>query len=357
MKKITYLFVLLATSASAQITYEFADYATAGEIFSVQTASGFAGMNFAASGENQNWNFSGMSSGDTAEETSWLDPNDAGYKLSWCFTNGYFFNCSSQFNDNFNLAAPISDGMQLQDYGISNLVSHSRANDSGLEARMIGLTANISGIDLPMAVEYQSPDVVYHFPITYNDSYVTNGLFDLDMTNLGLPFHYTSEIQRTNNVQGWGSLTTPARTFPDVLKIKSVIERTDTVEYQGITLPIPTTTVSYQWFAKEFGMPVLQADGMELFGFFIPLTVKYLDVPALGVSHQEYNPNVALYPNPTSGMLQLAGDEINVKEVAVYNSLGALIAKRLDLSGQASGVYFIRITTDQGAFVRKAVKM
>lgn len=355
MKKITYLFILFAFSATAQITYESGDYATAGELFTMNTASGFAGMNFAAAGSNHNWNFSGMSSASQAE-SGWQNPNDAGYKLAWCFTNGYFFNCNSQFNSNFTLAAPLSDGMQLQNYGISNLVAHSNVSASGLETRMIGLTASISGIDLPMTAGYQTPDVIYHFPITFNDSYVTNGLFDLDLVNLGLPFHYTSETQRTNTVEGWGSLITPSGTFPNVLKVKSVIVKTDTVEYQGITIPIPTTTISYQWFDKDFGTPVLQADGMELFGFFIPLGVKYMELPALGTHQVEYNPNVQLYPNPTTGMLQLTENNLHINEVSVYNAIGMLVAKSLDITGQASGMYFIRINTDEGSFVRKVIK-
>jgi len=33
-----------------------------------------------------------------------------------------------------------------------------------------------------------------------------------------------------------------------------------------------------------------------------------------------------------------------------------LVNDKMDISGQASGIYFVKITTDEGSFVRKVVK-
>ena len=277
MKKITFLSaILLAFTANAQVTYTSGNFASAGEEFNVSKASGFAGMNFAATGANQNWNFAALQA-DSQATAGWQNPNGAGYKLSWCLSHFYIFTCNSQFNNNFTHSALMTDGFELMDYGVANIVEHSRANAAGFENRMRGLTATISGISIPMTVEYDDPDELYRFPMVYNDSYTSTGHLNLDLNNLGMPFSYTLATERTNIVQGWGSLTTPMGTFANVLKLKTKLEKTETYSYNGITIPIPSTTVSYQWFSPDYGIPVLQADGFEVFGIFIPLNVSYID--------------------------------------------------------------------------------
>lgn len=276
MKKITLLSVLFFSfSAMAQITYTAADFATADEEFTVSTANAsFA--NFAATGANHNWNFANLTAQSQAT-TGWNDPNDAGYKLSWCLSHFYIFTCNSQFNNNFKLASPVMDDIEFGDYTISNIVEHTDVDATGLINRMRGMTTEIAGIPLPLTIDYDDPDEIYNFPMNYGDAYTNTGHFEIDLSNMGMDFSYSLSTTRTNTVQGWGSLTTPMGTFPDVLKIKCVTQRTDEIMVAGITIPIPMTTVSYQWFSKDYGIPVLQADGFELFNIFIPTTVKYLD--------------------------------------------------------------------------------
>ncbi len=518
MRKITLLAALMfGAAAHAQITYESSDFAVADEEFTMTKASGFIGMNFAATGPNHNWNYSGLDA-DSQSIFSWQDPNDAGYKFSWCLTNFYIFNCNSQFNNNFTLSKAVMDDIEFMDYALTNVVEHSRVNSNEFAHRMRGMTATIQGISVPATIEYDDPDEVYHFPMVYNDSYVTTGNFSLDLTNLGVPFSYALETERTNTVEGWGSLTTPYGTFPNVLKIKSVLNKTETLAYEGFDLPIETTTISYQWFDKEYGVPVLQADGFLVFGFFVPLTVTYLDGPQClepaadfittisdynpeqqsgmvaftntsenydsahwdfgdgnsatgfnlshaydcpgtytvtltignsicqpdamisksvdvtigdpqnaltngvtvgeselvadrivegttyqwvdcdngnaiidGATSQTFVPTasgnyacmlstngcegmsecksftllgnsvndldfVRIYPNPTTGQLYLTGNPLTNMKVSVYNSLGMLVSDRLDISAQASGVYFVKVTANEGSFVRKVVK-
>lgn len=279
MKKITFLSVVLLTfTMNAQVTYNSGDFAAAGEEFTVSKATSFAGVNFATTGANHNWNYSNLQAG-SQSNTGYQNPNGSGYKLSWCLSHFYIFNCNSQFNNNFTHSTLVSDGIALMDYGVANIVEHARANATTFENRMRGLTATVSGISVPMTVEYDNPDEIYHFPMTYNDSYTTTGHLNMDLNNLGVPFSYTLATQRTNTVQGWGSITTPMGTFPNVLKLKTVLQKTETYVYNGISIPIPTTTVSYQWFSPDYGIPVLQADGLEIFNIFIPTSVTYIDQP------------------------------------------------------------------------------
>ena len=312
-------------------------------------------------------------------------------------------------------------------------------------------------------------------------------------------------------------MTTPHGTYASVLKLKTVLQKTETITIEGIEIPITTTTISYQWFDKNFGIPVLQADGMQIFGFFVPISVSYLDgeqclppaatfanssanynpetqsasvafsnssinydavewnfgdggtstvnepshvfncpgphvvtltvlnstcqppqsntttqtivitdtlnaltsevtlagntltatrnvpgttyqwidcdngnLPIVGATSQSFtadtsgnyacvmNTNgceatsdcivvsvldtaqfstseVQVYPNPTSGKLQLSGNP-TITNVSIYNALGMLVSNNLDLTNQASGVYFVKITTEKGVMTRKVIK-
>ncbi|RZJ30585.1 MAG: T9SS type A sorting domain-containing protein [Flavobacterium sp.] len=518
MKKITLLLTtFFSFSAFAQITFTSNDFATAGEEFTVSTANASM-LNFASTGANYNWDYSSLTAASQAT-TGWANPNNAGYKLSWCLSHFYLFTCNSQFNSNFKLASPVMNDINIGNYTISNIVEHTNVTPSGVANKMRGMTTEISGIPLPLTIDYDDPDELYNLPMVYNDSYTNTGHFALDLSNMGVDFTYALSTTRTNTVQGWGSLTTPMGTFPNVLKIKCVTQRTDAVTVAGITIPIPTTTISYQWFSKDHGIPVLQADGIELFNFFIPTTVKYLDeqqcltaasdfsyiptadfneetmmgtmaftnlsenynsvswdfgdgttgstevnpthfykcpgtysvtltvnnsvcapnststvvhpvvvtdtqnvmttgvtvnetsltadrdatgttyqwvdcnnanAPIEGATGQTFSPtasgsyacmldtggctgmsecktfnllgngqfnmnNVQLYPNPTTGLLHLSGN-LNVKSVEVYNMLGMKVAKSLDISPLASGMYLVKVDTDAGMLVRKIMK-
>lgn len=279
MRRITLLAALMMGAvAGAQVTYEWTDFAAANEEFTMTKASGFLVMNFAQTGANHNWNYSGLNA-DSQTVASWQNPNNSGYKLAWCLTHLYILNCNSQFNNNFTHSKAVMDDLEFMDYALTNVVEHSRANSSSFAHRMRGLTATVQGISLPATIDYDDPDEVYHFPMVYGESYTTTGHFMLDLNALTVPFSYELTTERTNTVEGWGSLTTPYGTFPNVLKLKTVLQKTETFSYQGINIPIPTTTVSYQWFDKNYGMPVLQADGFSLFGVFVPISVTYLDGP------------------------------------------------------------------------------
>lgn len=519
MKKITFLSTaLFAFAMNAQVTYTSADFATAGQELTVSKASGFTGLNFATTGANHNWNYANLQA-NSQSTTGWQNPTGAGYKLSWCLSHLYLFTCNSQFNSNFTHSTVMSDGFELMNYGVENIVEHSRLNSAGFANRMRGLTATINGISLPITVEYDDQDEIYNFPMNYNDTYVNTGHLNLDLNNLGMPFSYDMATTRTNTVQGWGSLTTPMGTFPNVLKLKSVTQKTETYTYNDITVPIPTTTVSYQWFSPDYGIPVLKADGFEIFNVFIPTSVSYIDqqlcltanaeftylpvgnydpdsesatvpfvnlstnyssvswdfgdgitsteatpshvyncagtyqvtltvtnnacsvnssdtftLPVIvtdtqnaltsaisvtatglradrdlpgttyqwldcdngngeidGATGQEFTPSAsgnyacvlntgacesisacvsfnvlatenfdqnafALYPNPTTGQLYMSDTSINLKNIAVYNSLGMLVGNDLNISGLATGIYFVKIDAEEGSIIRKIMK-
>jgi hypothetical protein len=84
-----------------------------------------------------------------------------------------------------------------------------------------------------------------------------------------------------------------------------------------------------------------------------------------GIAENSTDGSVSLFPNPTEGIINLSFSEaVEATEVEVLNSFGQVIMRkdmnfqpsnRLDLSGQAKGLYFIRLQTGSGVEVRKVI--
>ena len=65
-----------------------------------------------------------------------------------------------------------------------------------------------------------------------------------------------------------------------------------------------------------------------------------------------------VFPNPTTDLVQVSGDNITGIQVLDHtgNMIGYAGSLSIDLGGQADGIYFIRIITDQGIVTKKVVK-
>ena len=524
MKKCIFLILsLISAIGVGQTTYLSSDFAMVNEQFIVShSTTGLIGNNFVQTGTNFNWNYSTLIPS-TQETLLYQNPNTAGYKTVWCFFNGYIFNCNTQFNNNFNLATKLTDGIQIQGYGLTNLIDHLKLSTSLLQNKMLGASITVGGTTLPIVASYQTPDVIYQFPIAFNDNYTNSNALSVDLTSLGAPIQYASTGQRTNLVEGWGSLTTPYGTFPNVLKMKTTVVNNITVTANGTPTQNTVTTVSYKWFDPAYGIPVLQVDGNVVATLWTPTTITYFDIqrcltpnaafgffpivsdfnpttnnasvsfingstnydilnwnfgdgsanstavnpthnfscpgvkqvtltitnafcspdevdtitipvtitdtqnafttgvtvnpssltadrilagttyqwldcnnnnlPISNQTAQTFTPSVSgnyavqlttngcqsisncyvfnllstsvfnlndtieLYPNPTTGSISISRNELGtIKNIAIYNTLGALVTDKLDLSEQASGLYFIRLTTDNGSVIKKIIK-
>ena len=149
MKKITLLLLSLIPATSiAQTTYLSSDFAVVNEQFIVShSTTGLVGNNFVQTGTNFNWNYSTLIPS-TQETLLYQNPNNAGYKTIWCFFNGFIFNCNTQFNNNFNLATKLTDGIQIQGYGLTNLIDHLKLTTSILENKMLGASITVGGTTL-----------------------------------------------------------------------------------------------------------------------------------------------------------------------------------------------------------------
>ncbi|MBR6132090.1 MAG: fibronectin type III domain-containing protein [Bacteroidales bacterium] len=93
------------------------------------------------------------------------------------------------------------------------------------------------------------------------------------------------------------------------------------------------------------------------------VTANFTTLPD-GINDHTLDNTVTVYPNPTTGLVQIKNGEWRMENVEVYDAYGKLLYEmnvndhtaNLDLSGYAKGTYFVRVTTEKGVVTKRVVK-
>lgn len=138
-----------------------------------------------------------------------------------------------------------------------------------------GRSIKYNGIPIP--VFYEDKDEVYQYPMTFGrkDSSTFKARF-----SVANQFSLVQSGTRVNTVEGEGSLTTPYKTYPKCLKLKTVVSGVDSVKINILpAIPIPRNSVEYQWFVPGEVGPVLVVQGIEVLGRFTVQEIRFQDEP------------------------------------------------------------------------------
>lgn len=80
------------------------------------------------------------------------------------------------------------------------------------------------------------------------------------------------------------------------------------------------------------------------------------DTSHVAISAANQRQSISLYPNPTTGLVYVKGDEV---QTSVYDMQGHLVAKgtgnRIDLSAQPKGAYFVNLIDKNGTKVCRTI--
>ncbi len=276
-------FIGFIFSAQAQITYPSSNYASVGDTFLLSTAE-LNFLDYTQAGPAQAWNFASLVAADQRVER-FIDPDGAGYQASWItncvFQGGNPFSCPGLWNSFTNLAQPALEQnanlLTLLPIPVSDWTRHFQVDANQASEVMLGISIG-AGISLPLVIEFDQPDTLLRFPLTYSDSDSSTSLWGIDLGATGNDLAFFRAQIRFNEVEGWGSLVTPFDSFPSTLKVKTRIIRTDSIQF-GVdsALVLDTEEVLYSWYAPNVGLPVLQARGNVVAGIELITTVEYLD--------------------------------------------------------------------------------
>jgi hypothetical protein len=125
----------------------------------------------------------------------------------------------------------------------------------------------------------------------------------------------------------------------------------------GAPIPGATTPV---YIVHQPGSYSLQiSDGNGCLAVSTPVLIT-------GLSHEQLESSISVYPNPTSTGWQLAvSKELMGSVIEVFDATGQLVyhsdirqqTQDMRLANAAAGVYELRIISQQGSYARKLVKM
>jgi hypothetical protein len=164
------------------------------------------------------------------------------------------------------------------------------------------------------------------FPLEYGDSYnfeVETLLFDIHEGY----YYMCDSTEVTVEVDAWGSITTPAGMFPNVLRLKNTATSRSWMRFdmgESWTYLGEFTTISYRWFANNIKVPVMMMQEFEY--------KKNQAVAGIYPNHAAYK-NPALSKNGTgeTNRKELEYSALYLAEYNFYTGIDEIITSRTSI--------------------------
>jgi hypothetical protein len=316
------LSLIVALASTAQIVITSADMPNANDSLYMSTANSVGTHVPAETGANFNWDYSDLKPV-LQQSEKFLAPG----KFPGLYN--LIFNA---FTTTYGKNNPLFTAMNIP--GIKIDAAFDFFKESTTSLNQIGVGFQINSIPLPFI--YKHPDVMYKFPMNYQNTDSCDFDFGLAVPGYG---YYGQSGHRHNFVDGWGELKTPSGTYT-TLRVVSLVDITDTIYIQqsdttGFGFPIKRPTrYEYKWFAAGSKIPVLEIDGIA--GKTAPIyTVAFIDTLRSDVIHVGIDENEGeasafqVYPNPSEEQFNLSYN-VNSRS-AVKISLLDVLGKELML--------------------------
>ena len=205
---------------------------------------------------------------------------------------------------------------------------------------------------------YTNQSTLLEFPFTYDDSFDDTWEQLIYSLDLGYYYHRDSTIV-TVEADAYGTITTPAGEYQNVLRLKKTTIDYSWMNYDGTEwIPLGSfTDIQYTWYAPNIKIPVMSIFEAE----WLPgsYTVNYLveyNFP-VGIEDQlDYH--IEIYPNPTTERVTIETDK-KVKSANIYSINGHKMGEvsfqtnpmhqqTVDLSNYPIGVYLIEVVFEDG---------
>ena len=243
--------------------------------YSTASATGL-NLNIGQKGASQNWDYSKLTA-NGQDIYSYQAANRTPYAF-------YFFG---------QIGLKTADSLGAGPVMLKNIYSFFTKNSTVFKQEGIGYSYQ----GIPLSAQNKDDDEIYQFPLKYGDSDVSTYNF-----RFAIPGNILTYVQagvRTNIVDGWGSITTPYKTYNSVLRVKTLVNGTDSIITQLGKFPVPRRQVIYKWLSVDERIPVLEITGTETNGTFNAGQIRYRD-KYLGLS-SPLKPRAGFTINKTSG--------------------------------------------------------
>ena len=363
---ITLVFLLcFFTGLKAQITIGQNDFANANDTARVSIANIPTGLNYKATGADTSWDYSFLQ-WSSQQVDKLLNPTNTNALYALYFANVSFNSHRANIASEGTLNISVSSLLT-----VNSLYNYFYKSSSSYIQQGLGMSID----NIPTEVSMITRDTLYKFPLHYGDAAQSNSSFKINLPIIGGVLHTQT---RTNQVDGWGNLTTPFGTFP-VLRVYTQIVSYDSVYidtlHAGLNVPLATQR-QYKWIGNGQKEPLLEINTQVVLGIETISSIVYRDSvrnrpvpPPVDTTTGIEQPGTFdlifnVYPNPASGSfiiaypnsqneVQLVVADINGKELLHKTFNGQL--ETIDASQWAKGIYFVMLTNDKQTSVRKIV--
>jgi hypothetical protein len=351
---ITLIFAALLSCGTllAQITEN--DLPQAGQSIDM-TDGGNASADDNQSGDNQTWDFSGMSDNGVVPN-NFIGVAEASFTFLFTFSSADFAQQGEVPIPQFVLNTLGS----LAGFTIDNSFNFFKREASGLNQIGFGMTS--SGLGFP--VNYSDPDEIIPIPLELNRS--SGGTYSF---NLEIPgtFSWACDATRANLVDGRGTLLLPNATYENVYRVKSELSSDNTISITSSALPFPIPPIpfprnetKYMFFVEGTGWPVLEVTS-GLLGSSALYRTNPVDFTSV---KQLENLPFNLFPNPSTTQATIQFERAPLKSlyIELFDVCGKMVySKNVENSATIltetipvealrlqNGLYQVRITPDNG---------
>ncbi len=352
------LVITLLTSglSSAQITLNNSDFADGGDTVRMSSATDPA-IDFISTGSNHTWDFSGLVTESQILKNYTTIGSTSGL-MQLLF--GVFAPSNYQAT---NLLA--SDALPLAQIGTILPVTISEVNsvskNSADSITSIGISMVVDGTEVPFKSD--TIETRYKFPANYGDVYSSRGYSEVDINPI-YDAIWLQYRQRSSNIDGWGTITTPFGTF-DALRMRHIIQEQDSIYIgqfgQWVALPIPVSTI-YEWWTTGELEPILRITTTNLGGTETVSDIEYRDFydPQFAGTN-ELTAELNVYPNPAHNELTVDGLEIGSTFVIVSSDgkvvqTGTIVSasQTIPLNEVSLGSHTLFIRNTNGTFAKSS---
>jgi len=224
--------------------------------------------------------------------------------------------------------------------------SYNYSQVSTSELRNVGMGFN-PGNENGFIIHYTDAVKLMQYPFSFNDSYSDSYFAAYSITE-GMETHEWGNI--TVTADAWGSVSTPANTYDNTLRVKSEYTYIDSVWVSGIFLYANTyTQTHYEWYNATSHTPVMSVNITE-----DGTTVGYRTEPVTGIEEGLFDVQINVYPNPAADRIYVELPEGSKENTNMYifSLEGKLVAQlkntgsdrfSADISTLAPGEYMILI--------------
>jgi hypothetical protein len=311
-------------------------------------------LDFFSTGADFTWDFGNLNADSqtllnhlSADDADQLIQNSFGMISPPAYRASYYLPATDLPIGQFGAALPVN---------IENLYRFFRRTNTSLN--IIGLSLVIEGFGL--SARSDTIEIAYELPMTYQNSWQSVGYTKLDFS-VAFPAQFAQYRQRSSEVDGYGSLTTPYGTF-DVLRVHHLINEVDSllIEFNGVVTPveIPVTTHEYEWWTTAQKGPLLRVVTNEVGGneqvTLVQFRDNYREELVAGLN-EHTAAGISVFPNPVKEKFM-----INVQEegVATVYALDGKAMETLSLkagettihtSDWPAGTYIVYFRSLQGS--------